>query len=238
MIQAILFDLDNTLLENPMDSFLPAYFQALTQKVAHLVSPDELLMYLMRATQRAIADTNPTRTNQEVFLADFLPAMGTLADELMPIFEDFYANDFPKLQQFTQRQPEARQVVQEAFDQSYDVAIATNPLFPRQAILHRLRWAGVADFPYALITSYENMHFTKPHPEYYREIAERIGQNPEDCLMVGDEVENDIRPAAEVGMHTFWVTDELSNDHPADWAGALRDVKHLIGSRPMIETTG
>jgi HAD superfamily hydrolase (TIGR01549 family) len=228
LIQAVLFDLDDTLLKNPNEVFLPAYFQALTQKLAHLIPPDEFLAHLLRATQRVIGNTDPTRTNQDVFWADFLPAVAIPTEELMPILDDFYTNDFPRLQKFAQRRPEARQVVQQAFDYSYQVAIATNPLYPRQAIVHRLEWAGVADFPYALITSYENMHFTKPHPEYYLEIARHIGHAPEHCLMVGDDVENDMQPAAEAGMHTFWVTDGPGGEQPADWVGTLVDVKQVI----------
>lgn len=227
-MKAILFDLDDTLLENPMDSFLPAYFEALTRKVAHLVSANEFMMYLMQATQATIADTDPERTNEEVFWTVFGPAVEVPEDELMPLLEDFYTNDFPRLRRYTERRPEARDLVRQAFDQGYDVVIATNPLFPRQAILHRLAWAGVADFPYALVTSYENMHFTKPHPAYYQEIADRIVQAPADCLMVGDDVENDIEPAAKLGMHTFLVTDDPAGRQPADWQGVLLDLKKHI----------
>ncbi len=232
MIQAILFDLDDTLLTNPMESFLPAYFQALTEKVSHLVPQDDFLQHLMRATQQVIADTDPRQTNRDVFWAAFLPAVELSADDLLPLLEDFYANDFPRLRKYTARRPEARDIVQQAFDRGYDVAIATNPLFPRQAILHRLEWAGVIDFPYALITSYEDMHFTKPHAAYYQEIADCIGHAPEACLMVGDDVENDIEPAAESGMRTFWITHEPGDGHPADGAGALLDVKQLIQTIP------
>lgn len=228
VIQAILFDLDGTLLINPMETFLPAYFEALTEKLAHLMPPDEFLTCLLRSTQRAIADMEGMLTNQEAFLAEFLPAVGYGAEELLPVFEDFYTNDFPKLKCCAQRRPEAREVVQNAFARGCDVAIATNPLFPRAAIMERLRWAGVGDFPYALVTSYENMHFTKPHPEYYWEIAERIGHDPGECLMVGDSLENDVQPAAEAGMDTFWIADEPADGHAASWAGTLLDVMDLL----------
>ncbi|MFQ5595894.1 MAG: HAD family hydrolase [Anaerolineae bacterium] len=228
MIEAILFDLDDTLLENANERFLPAYFQALTHKLGDLVAPDEFVAHLIYATQRVIANTDPTRTNKEVFWAEFLPAMALSADDLMPILDDFYTNDFPRLRRFTQRLPEARELVQQAFDGGFDVVIATNPIYPHQAILHRLTWAGVADFPYAMITSYEHMHFAKPQPSYYREIALRIGRTPEQCLMVGDDLHNDIGPAAEAGMHTFWITDDPGEKQPADWAGTLLDARVLI----------
>jgi HAD superfamily hydrolase (TIGR01549 family) len=228
VFQAVLFDLDDTLLGNSMERFLPAYFQALSEKVAHILPGDEFLTYLVRATQAAIANLEPDRTIQDVFWAEFLPLLDMSQTEITPVLEDFYANDYPKLRHHTQRVPKARKVVEAAFDQGYDVAIATNPLFPRSAVLQRLEWAGLADLPYALVTTYENMHFTKPHPDYYLEIAQRLDQAPEDCLMVGNELENDIRPAAAVGMVTYWVTAPPDAPDPADAAGELAGVLDLL----------
>jgi FMN phosphatase YigB (HAD superfamily) len=228
VIRAILFDLDDTLLGSSNDDFLPPYFEALARKMAHLIPPERFLPQLIRSTQRAIADTDPNRTNLEVFWEDFLDAVGGDPVELKALLDDFYAHDFPALRRYTQTLPEARRVVQTAFDCGFIVVIATNPLYPRQAIEQRLAWAGIADFPYALVTTAENMHACKPQLAYYREIAERIAQPPQACLMVGDDLANDIRPAAAVGMRTFWITTEPMEDGPADWQGTLLDVERLI----------
>ena len=93
-----------------------------------------------------------------------------------------------------------------AFARGLAVIIATNPLFPTTAIEQRLAWAGVPvdEYPYALVTTYENMHAAKPQPAYYREILAAIDCPPDRALMVGDDWKNDIAPAAAVGLHTFW----------------------------------
>jgi FMN phosphatase YigB (HAD superfamily) len=62
-----------------------------------------------------------------------------------------------------------------------------------------------AQFPFTLITTYENMHATKARPAYYAEIADRICRAPEDCLMVGDNWKWDVVNALEVGMSAFWI---------------------------------
>jgi FMN phosphatase YigB (HAD superfamily) len=49
------------------------------------------------------------------------------------------------------------------------------------------------------------MHFSKPHPEYYLEIAGRIGWQPDECVMVGDDWGNDIAPAMRAGLRVYWV---------------------------------
>ena len=82
--------------------------------------------------------------------------------------------------------------------------------------------------PYS--TDYETMHASKPNPAYYREIAATIRCAPEDCVMVGNEVMNDIVPAKRAGMKTFWVTEvaEFPTDVPADWRGTLEDFGRLL----------
>jgi len=69
MLKAILFDLDNTLLGNSMATFVPAYFQALTRYVAHLIPPDRLLTELLRATRAMEANDGNGPTNEEAFAA-------------------------------------------------------------------------------------------------------------------------------------------------------------------------
>ncbi len=234
MIRAILFDLDATLLDNDMRTFLPPYFQALCARLGDRIPPERLTRQVMESTQRMIQNTDPTRTNQEVFADDFFPKIGHGPDELGPVFADFYERDFPALRKYTRPRPEARGVVQECFDRGYDVVIATSPVFPLRAVQHRLEWAGVADFPYALITTYENMHSCKPQPRYYLEIAERIGHAPSECMMVGNDPEADIVPASKAGMRTFYVVygEAEGQAVSADYRGTLEDFLRLIRSWP------
>ncbi len=210
MLRAVLFDLDDTLLGNSMDVFLPAYFRALTQYCGHLISPERLIAQLMHGTEAMDANHNRHLTNEEAFAAAFYPALDLDRSTLEPVFRRFYAEEFPRLQTLTRRRPEARRLVEWAFGRGLQVAVATNPLFPRVAVEHRLVWAGVPveEFDYALVTTYENMHATKSHPAYYREILGRLGRRPEECLMVGDSWEMDALPASSVGMSVYWISDE------------------------------
>lgn len=213
--KAILFDLDDTLLVNSMERFVPVYFQALTRWVADLIPPERLIAALMHASRAMDANDGTGPTNAEAFAAVFYPEVGYSQEELRPLFERFYAEEFPKLRSLTRPVPEARNLVEWAFAQGLQVAIATNPLFPRFPIEQRLEWAGVpvSEFDYALVTSYENMHATKAHPAYYREILAYLGRRPDECLMVGDSWEWDMVQAASVGIPVYWVTDHDTR-HP------------------------
>jgi FMN phosphatase YigB (HAD superfamily) len=209
MLRAILFDLDDTLLGNPMERFVPVYFQALTRYVAHLIPPERLVPELLRATRAMEANDGTGPTNEEAFAAVFYPALGYERASLEPVFRRFYAEEFHKLRTLTRTLPEARPLVEWAFERDLQVAIATNPLFPRAPIEQRLEWAGVpvTEFDYALVTTYEDMHATKARPAYYREILARLGRQPDECLMIGDNWEWDVARPASVGIPVYWIAE-------------------------------
>jgi HAD superfamily hydrolase (TIGR01662 family) len=207
MIRAVLLDLDDTLLDNDMERFLPPYFAAVSQHMAHFIAPDEFMNMLLASTRVMTKNQDPNVTNQQAFDANFLSRLGRPEAEVRSVIDSFYEEDFATLKRYTQPRPQARPLVQTLFDQGYDVVIATNPLFPRRAIEHRLAWAGVSDFPFTLVTTYENSHFSKPNPRYYQEILDKLGCSPGEGMMVGDDFGNDIVPAVQVGLHTYWIAD-------------------------------
>ena len=84
-----------------------------------------------------------TRVLQEIFDADFYPKLGVASEEMVELLEDFYDHVFPTLAQYTRPKPDAVPFIDWAFSYGYRIAIATDPLFPRKATYHRLRWAGL-----------------------------------------------------------------------------------------------
>lgn len=210
MLQAVLLDLDDTLLGNSMDTFMPRYFSLLGQYAEQLFDREQFLREWLICTQGVIHNTDSTLSNRDVFWTLFRERSGFDPVALEPFFEPFYRNEFRQLQVATERRPIAADFIRSCFEQKLQVVIATNPLFPRVAIEERLAWAGVpvTEFDYDLVTTYENMHFTKPHPAYYREILEMIDCPPTAALMVGDDWKNDVVPAAEVGLFTYWIAPE------------------------------
>ena len=130
-------------------------------------------------------------------------------------------------------------LVELAFAQGYQVAIATQPLFPRVAILARLRWAGVGaeEFAYQAISCYEMMSACKPHPHFFNTLVQCLDCHPAECLMVGDGVETDM-PARRVGCKTFWVDrDPVPRPSQVAWdaAGSLADLYRLLQTGDIHE---
>jgi HAD superfamily hydrolase (TIGR01662 family) len=225
-LRAILLDLDDTLLGNDMERFLPPYFAALGRRLARFVAPGDLVKMLLASTRVMMQNDDPAITNQQAFDADFFPRLGHPSASVRPVIAAFYEEDFPALKCHTHTRPQARPLVQALFDQGFDVVIATNPMFPRRAIEHRLDCASVRDFTFKLVTSYENSHFCKPNPHYYEEILGRLGCRPDQAMMVGDDLSNDIEPAAQVGLHTYWIVESPAQAGLASYAerhGSLAD---------------
>ncbi len=229
-IKAILFDLDGTLLDHDMRiDFLPHYFEALVRHFAHIIPPEKLINGVMLGSD-AISKNNGTFTNEDVFAQVFYPYVNMEREILEPEFMIFYNDIFPTLQQYTTRKPEARDVIETVFELGYVVVIATNPYFPYSAVQQRLVWAGVDGLPYHKITTYENSHFAKPNPRYFREIVDELGCTPEESMVVGDEAMDMI--AGVIGCQTFLVKSSATIENEISprptYSGTLYDLKALL----------
>lgn len=207
MTLTLLLDLDDTLLTNNMNTFLPAYFQSLANHMSSHANPTKFISILTTAAEAMIANDRPDRTLKETFEAAFYPSLGIDAQQVKESIDIFYHEVFPTLQPLADPRPEAVQLIENALERNFQLVIATNPLFPRTAIEERMKWAGISpqDHPVNLITSYETFHFSKPHPAYYAEILARLGWPKRATVMVGDDFENDIQPARRLGIPAFWI---------------------------------
>jgi FMN phosphatase YigB (HAD superfamily) len=152
-----------------------------------------------------LANLDPTRTLERAFSDHFYPALGFEQEPMRLHIERFYREVFPTLKDLTAIRPDARPFVDQLHQRGLATAIATNPLFPRLAVDERLRWAGTAseELSFSLVTTYEEMHYAKPHPEYYAELLGRLGLPPKEAVMIGNDPAADLAPAEILGMATF-----------------------------------
>lgn len=227
MVRAVLFDLDGTLLELDLERFLARYFGALrTVAVGHAgAERADLVMGAIQDAVRAMCEPHPDLTNQAVFDAEFGRLSGTAFSDVWPVYERFYAEVFPTLADGAGPALGARNAVEAALTLGLSVAVATNPIFPKMAVEHRIAWAGLGDIAFPVVTTYENMRACKPQPAYFRQVAALLGVDPRDCIMVGDDRFLDMA-AADVGMRTFYVGSH--DDAVADYRGTLEDLATLL----------
>ncbi len=220
MQQYMLFDLDGTLLPLDTDTFLDQYVRLITKHFAAEIDPQLFARQLMASSYAMIGNKDGKHTNQAKFFADFFPKVDRHPEELMPKFEHFYREFFAELGKSTQATPIARQLVLQALDMGYKIVLATNPVFPREAVEQRMQWAGIADLPWELVTSYEDTHFCKPNPHYFQEILDRLEAKPEQCVHVGNDMDEDMA-AVDVGISVVIADDYLINRHNKPMTGCL-----------------
>ena len=207
--EAILFDLDGTLLPMDFDEFTRGYFSLLAKTVAPLGYEKESMIRSMWQGVAAMMKNDGARTNFEVFWEVFASLEGKQSYDHIPNFDRFYENEFHAVKALTQPTERAREAVLAARRNANLVVLATNPIFPAVAVRSRLAWAGLSEDDFDLVTHYENSTFSKPNPKYFTDIANKLGVDPNNCLMVGNNADEDILPAQAAGMSTFLLTDCL-----------------------------
>lgn len=214
-ITTILFDLDGTLLPMNNDEFTKGYFKLLAKALAPHGYDTEGLIKAIWAGTAAMVGNDGTQSNDAAFWAKFSEIYGEKALADKPLFDEFYKNDFENAKALCGCNPKAAAAVRKLKEAGYRIALATNPIFPGEATESRIRWAGFSPDEFELYTSYENIGFCKPNPEYYRELARRLNAAPEECIMVGNDVTEDMI-ARSVGMNVFLLTDCLINKERED----------------------
>lgn len=214
-ITTVLFDLDGTLLPMDQNVFIKAYFGGLASRLApHGYEPKKLIDSIWQGTA-AMVKNNGDVPNEERFWQGFEAAYGKPARQDEEHFAAFYREDFDKVSSSCGYTPAAREIIDTVKACGLRTALATNPIFPAMATERRIAWAGLSSSDFELVTTYENSRFCKPNLDYYRDVMQTLGVTPEECLMVGNDVVEDM-VAETLGTRVFLLTDNLINSKNAD----------------------
>ena len=211
----VLFDLDGTLLPMDQDKFMKAYFGGLAKRLAPIgYEQDRLVKGIFAGTAAMVKNTGKT-TNEDVFWEAFSAVCGKNARADEPYFYQFYVEEFDNVKTACGYEPRAAVAVRAIKDMGFRVALATNPLFPSIATEKRISWCGLSHDEFELFTTYENSSHCKPNLDYYREVMGKLGVEPEECLMVGNDVGEDMI-TERLGMKVFLITRDLINKSGED----------------------
>ncbi|MBQ8690027.1 MAG: HAD family hydrolase [Clostridia bacterium] len=213
--KVILFDLDGTLLPMDQDVFIKTYFGALYKSLAPLGYEKERFTKAMWSGIGAMMKNNGEQTNEAVFWEKFYAVCGRESEAHLPYFEKFYEEKFDSVLDVCGFNEEVAESIEKIRAMGFRIALATQPVFPAIATKKRILHAGLTPDDFELYTTYENSSFCKPQLEYYGEIAQKLGIRPEECVMVGNDADEDM-VAAELGMKVFLLTDNLINKNGKD----------------------
>ena len=215
MIKVILFDLDGTLLPMDQSVFVKTYFGGLAKKLAlHGYEPQQLINSVW-AGVKAMIKNNGEKLNEQIFWDVFENIYGKKVKSDMQYFEEYYKQDFDKVQEVCGYNEKAKQVMNTVKQLGFRTALATNPIFPAIATKKRIFWAGLDYTDFELITTYDNSRFCKPNLEYYKDVIKELNVSPEECVMVGNDVSEDM-VASKLGLKVFLLTDCLINKDNVD----------------------
>lgn len=214
-LKSVFFDLDGTLLPMDQEKFIQGYFGRLCQKMAPFGYDPKLLIKGIWAGTEAVVKNDGSCTNEERFWQVFPTICGKDVLNHVKTLDEYYAKEFQQVQSDCGFNPNAAKVVEFVKDLGLTPVLATNPIFPAVATESRARWAGLNLDDFAYYTVYENSSYCKPNPKYYQAILDRMGFSPEEVLMVGNDVGEDMI-AETLGMKTFLLTDNLINKSGAD----------------------
>ena len=215
MITTVLFDLDGTLLPMDQDVFVGTYMKGLAATAASCgYEPKKFIEAVMYGTS-AMVKNDGTKTNEKTFWDTLAGIYGDEIYSHTHIFDEFYQTEFQNVSKVCGFSPKSAELISKVKKLGFRVALATNPLFPVVATESRIRWAGLKKEDFEAFTSFENSNFSKPNPKYYLEVCEKIGVKLDECLMVGNDVGDDM-VAEQLGMKVFLLTDCLINKENKD----------------------
>lgn len=226
--QAIMFDLDGTLLPMELEGFIKAYFGALAKELAPFgLTPEQLFNPFWAATKAMMTNTTG-RLNSDVFWDTFTAMTGLERAKVEPICDAFYAVGFQGARIATGENPLAVEAVRAAREKADKVILATNPLFPMAAQRTRLSWIGLTPEDFDLVTCYTTDRYSKPNPAYFDDICARLALDPKQCLMIGNDDKEDMACATARGMDCYLVTDCRLPDQEHPWTGAMGTFADMV----------
>ena len=244
-MNTILFDLDGTLLPMDIRGFTDTYFKALTGRFSRMGVSTESFKHAMIHAIGAMKSNDGFLTNEDCFWNTF---SRSISDDGNPIskgdlklfkkeFENFYRKDFFVTRLNTTATPVAKECVRMLKNKGYRLVVATDPIFPEEATIERIRWADLDENDFELITSMENSCFCKPNLNYYRKVLQMIGVTADECMMVGNDVTEDMC-ALKLGIDVFLIDECLINKQNIDVTdfkkGDWKTFRELVSELPEI----
>lgn len=224
------------------EQFIKAYMKRICRKAAEYgYDPQAFYDALWKGTG-AMMKNNGTAANSDVFWSVAEKMLGEgLREKLEAPFEDFYRNEFDAVKEVLGQAIPSAELIASLRAKGYRLVLATSPVFPSVAVRTRLSWVGLKPEDFDYVTTYENCTYCKPSLDYYREILEKIGESGENCMMVGNNLAEDM-VAEKLIFSVYLITDYLENPTKSCYNtlshGSFREFCEYAATLPAIETCG
>lgn len=236
-MDTILFDLDGTLLSMNLEAFIEVYFGLLVKRFENTEYDEKLMIKAIYAGTEAMQKNDGKQTNAVVFWQTFEQVSGISALEVESEFTQFYQHDFQQIEQQVQINQSIVEAVAILKEKGYRLICATNPLFPSIASEARLRWSGVDVDAFEHITTFEDFHYCKPNPSYFKELMTLYSIDEQACMMVGNDTLEDGAIQA-LGVPLYLLEDHLIHRGDeaitVDWMGDSKQFLEVVKGFPNV----
>ena len=193
MIKAILFDLDNTLVD-----FMKMKEDAVNAAVKAMI--DAGLRLSFESAKSRIYDIYRDKgiEFQEVFDRFLSQELGQINHKILAAGIVAYRK---AKEAALVLYPHVNMTLFELIKRGYKLAVLSDA--PRKQAWLRLCYLNLHHTFDAVVT-FEDTGVLKPNPEPFRRALEKLGIEPEEALMVGDWLERDMAGASKVGIKTVY----------------------------------
>ena len=223
-IQAVIFDLDDTLLDwsqqtdwlsNISGPHIQNVYDYLATNGNSMPTPEELFQNYQKAIISNWREAKKTwaGVNFESVLVSCLEMSGLNSAEI-DMHEVLLAYDWnivPNVTLFNDTVP----VLDSLHQQGYKIGLVTNSMMPMWMRDIELREYGILDYFDARITSGDTGHM-KPHPAIYERVLNLLNVTAETAVFVGDRPANDIAGANAFGLTSIWMNPPHTNHELGD----------------------
>lgn len=230
MLKAVVFDMDDTLIDINLSAFIAVYAMDVARLLADIARRNPLAM--LATVTGAMLELNNNdrpqddrRTNGAFYAESIRRRCDVPLDDpvIAEAFTCYEREILPrKNDAIIAARPRAgaRETVELVLSRGLRVGLFTNPSFSRACVECRMGWGELGDLPFEVVTTMENSTRCKPDPQYYREHLDRMGLSPSEVLMVGNDPKRDF-PTPDIGLQTAFV----GRGEPvrATWSGSMAD---------------
>ena len=112
---------------------------------------------------------------------------------------------YEPLSEVCQIEPDINQTLTALKGLGLKLGIVSNTFVNGSSIEKHLQQIGILDFFTTRLYSYQ-FDYRKPSAKIFKTAAEKIGEEPENIIFIGDRINKDIAPAIKAGMHTVLKT--------------------------------
>lgn len=214
MLKAVLFDLDNTLIDwthaEPWETYQPQriknvfhFVDATLCSLAHS-TPDAFFEAYVAALNEAWTHGNETLRAPHIkdTLMAALAACGASTDQIDPqAVLDAYDWQPPRGER---AYPDVIEVLPQIKAHGVELGVITNSSHPMIYRDRELQAMGILDLFSACRLAAVDVGVLKPHRDIFKHALRQLGVRPSEAVFVGDNLDADIKGAQDAGMYGVW----------------------------------